>query len=81
MDDRFTSSPPVVLAGIYTRISYDPAGLRAGVERQRLDCEALCRSRGWKVAKYLEDYADARVMPTPQTKRLVKVLSWRNLSA
>lgn len=53
-----THSPrtlPAVRAGIYTRISYDPAGQRAGVERQRLDCEALCRSRGWEVARYLED--------------------------
>ncbi len=48
-------SLPAVRAGIYTRISYDPAGQRAGVERQRLDCEALCRSRGWDVARYLED--------------------------
>ncbi len=46
---------PAVLAGICTRISYDPAGQRAGVERQRLDCEALCRSHGWEVAGYLED--------------------------
>lgn len=30
-------------------------GQRAGVERQRLDCEALCRSRGWEVVRYLED--------------------------
>ena len=53
-----TPSPrslPAVRAGIYTRISYDPAGQRAGVERQRIDCEALCRSRGWEVGCYLED--------------------------
>ena len=31
----------VVRAGIYTRISSDPSGQRAGVERQRIDCEAL----------------------------------------
>jgi site-specific DNA recombinase len=48
-------SSPAVRAGIYTRISYDPAGQRAGVERQRLDCEALCHSRGWEVGCYLED--------------------------
>ena len=48
-------SSPAVRAGIYTRISYDPAGQRAGVERQRLDCEALCHSRGWEVGGYLED--------------------------
>ncbi len=46
---------PAVRAGIYTRISYDPGGQRAGVERQRRDCEALCLARGWEVATYLED--------------------------
>jgi DNA invertase Pin-like site-specific DNA recombinase len=46
---------PAVRAGIYTRISYDPAGQRAGVERQRIDCEALCLARGWEVVTYLED--------------------------
>lgn len=33
-------------AAIYTRISSDPGGQRAGVERQRRDCEALCIARG-----------------------------------
>ena len=74
-------SVPAVRAGIYTRISYDPAGQRAGVERQRLDCEGLCRSRGWEVAQYLEDYAEARVMPTCPTKRLIRPLRAANLSA
>ena len=55
MANHSASSPPVVRAGIYTRISYDPAGQRAGVERQRVDCEALCRSCGWEVARHLED--------------------------
>ncbi len=55
MTSHTPSSFPAVRAGIYTRISYDPAGQRAGVERQRLDCEALCRARGWEVARYLED--------------------------
>jgi site-specific DNA recombinase len=56
--DMTTHSPetsPAVRAAIYTRISYDPAGQRAGVERQRLDCEALCLARGWEVVTYLED--------------------------
>ena len=41
----------VVRAGIYTRISSDPSGQRAGVERQRVDCEALCVARGWESAE------------------------------
>lgn len=45
----------VLRAGIYTRISWDPDGQRAGVERQRVDCEALCADRGWEIAQYFED--------------------------
>ena len=45
-------TPPIVRAGIYTRISWDPEGQRAGVERQRVDCEVLCTARGWEIAGY-----------------------------
>lgn len=37
-------------AAIYARISSDPQGLRAGVERQEADCRGLIKSRGWKLA-------------------------------
>jgi imidazolonepropionase-like amidohydrolase len=43
-----------VRAGVYTRISSDPSGQRAGVERQRTDCEAYCLARGWHVAELFE---------------------------
>ena len=46
---------PVVRACIYTRISSDPSGQRAGVERQRVDCEAYCAARGWDVAEIFCD--------------------------
>lgn len=51
------SRPPsaIVRAAIYTRISSDPGGQRAGVERQRADCEALCVARGWEVGEVHED--------------------------
>jgi DNA invertase Pin-like site-specific DNA recombinase len=81
MVTRPNQNRPVVRAGIYTRISWDPDGQRAGVERQRVDCEALCTDRGWEVAQHYEDYADARVMPTPPKKPLVRALSSANLSA
>src|SRR5262245_1814242 len=42
-------------AAIYTRISLDKTGKRAGVERQRADCEALCKKRGWSVVDQFED--------------------------
>jgi site-specific DNA recombinase len=48
-------APPVTRAAIYTRISWDPEGQRAGVERQRVDCEALCAARDWEIAEYFED--------------------------
>ncbi len=64
-----TRTSLVVRAGIYTRISWDPDGQRAGVERQRADCEALCADRGWEIAHYFEDndlsaYSGKRRPPT-----------------
>jgi predicted site-specific integrase-resolvase len=40
---------------IYNRISNDPQGIEAGVERQRQDCEALAGRLGWQVAKVYVD--------------------------
>jgi DNA invertase Pin-like site-specific DNA recombinase len=37
-------------AALYLRISSDPSGLRAGVERQERDCRELAERRGWPVA-------------------------------
>lgn len=42
-------------AAIYVRISNDPTGLRAGVERQRDDCQQLCVRNGWDIAGVFED--------------------------
>jgi len=44
-------SLPAVKAGAYTRISSDPSGERAGVDRQRADCEGHCLARGWEVVE------------------------------
>jgi len=46
-------SSPAVKAGVSTRISSDPSGPRAGVERQRADCEAHGLARGWEVVEVL----------------------------
>ena len=40
---------------IYLRISDDEAGQRAGVERQRTDCEALVARNGWDLVERYED--------------------------
>ena len=54
-------SSPAVKAGVYTRISSDPSGQRAGVERQRADCEAHCLARGWDVVEvFCDNDAPAR---------------------
>ncbi len=44
-----------VRAGVYTRISSDPSGQCAGVERQRADCEDYCVARSWHFAELFED--------------------------
>jgi site-specific DNA recombinase len=38
-----------VTAAIYTRISHDPEGLQAGVDRQEQDCRQMAADRGWLV--------------------------------
>src|SRR3954447_673131 len=39
----------------YLRISSDRTGQKAGVDRQREDCERRCRERGWDVVAVEED--------------------------
>lgn len=78
-----------VRAGIYTRISWDPGGQRAGVERQRVDCEARCCERGWEIAQYFEDnersaYSGKRrpayegMLAAIEERRLDAVVAWHN---
>jgi site-specific DNA recombinase len=42
-------------AAIYTRLSSDPTGQRAGVTRQLEDCRALADRLGWDVFAYYDD--------------------------
>jgi len=60
-------------AGIYVRISSDPQGLRAGVERQEADCRALAESRGWTVAEVFadNDISAYSGKPRPEYKRML----------
>ena len=89
MATRTNQTSPVVRAGVYTRISWDLAGQRAGVERQRVDCEALCAERGWEIAQYLEDNdrsaysgkrraAYERLLTAVDDGRLDAVVTWYN---
>src|SRR5437588_7717714 len=89
MPTRPKQTSPVVRAGVYTRISWDPQGQRAGVERQRADCEALCAERGWEIAQYLEDNdasayrgkprrAYGRMLSAIEDGTLDAVVTWHN---
>src|SRR3984957_1590340 len=42
-------------AAVYTRISQDATGQRAGVTRQLEDCEALADRLGWEVTHHYDD--------------------------
>jgi site-specific DNA recombinase len=53
-------------AAIYTRISEDRLGDRAGVDRQRADCEDLIGRRGWELAGV---YVDNDVSATNGKRR------------
>ncbi len=58
----------VVTAAIYCRISHDPEGSQAGVERQEQDCRRMAADRGWVVLEpvYRENDTSAS---TPSKKR------------
>lgn len=50
-----TSSSPPARAVIYVRISSDPTGRAAGVERQEQDCRHLAEQLGWDVIDVRRD--------------------------
>jgi len=88
MPNRSRDSAPV-RAGVYTRISWDPGQQGAGVERQRLDCEALCAARGWEVAQLFEDNdvsaysgkprrAYERMLSAVEEGALDAIVTWHN---
>jgi DNA invertase Pin-like site-specific DNA recombinase len=79
----------IVRAAIYTRISSDPSGQRAGVERQRADCEALCAARGWEVGEVHEDNdcsaygrkprpAYERMLAAVESGTVAAIVTWHN---
>ncbi len=58
---------------IYNRISNDPQGIEAGVERQREDCHALAERLGWQVAEtYVDNDLSAWTgRPRPDYQRML----------
>ena len=56
-----------IRAGIYCRISRDWEGKQLGVERQREDCLAIAKKRGWTV---IEQYIDNDVSAAKTSKKV-----------
>lgn len=73
-------------AAIYVRISSDPEGQRAGVERQREDCERECTRRGWEFEVFEDNDASAyggkrrvgyqAMLTEVEAKRVGAVVAW-----
>ncbi len=65
--------PVPTRAAIYARISSDPEGTRAGVDRQLADCHGLAASLGWHVAEeYVDNDVSAyRGKPRPDYDRML----------
>jgi len=60
-------------AAVYVRISADPQGERAGVERQRRECEQLAERLGLTVVALFEDNDVSAYSgkPRPEFERLL----------
>ena len=80
---------PAGEAGVYTRISSDPSGQRAGVDCQRADCEAHCHTRGWDVVEVFCDndasaygrkprHAYERMLAAVETGKIDAIVTWHN---
>lgn len=67
------SNEGTTTAAVYVRISSDPAGERAGVERQRLECEQLADRHGLQVVATFEDNDVSAYSgkPRPEFERLL----------
>ena len=70
-------------AVIYVRISRDPEGLRAGVERQRVDCLRFCEERRWSVLGVYEDNDTSAYSGTPRNgyEALLRALKVQRVDA
>ena len=82
-------SSPAVKAGVYTRISSDPSGERAGADRQRADCEAHCLARAWEVVEVFcgndasaygrkPRRADEQMLAAVETRSIDAIVTWHN---
>ncbi len=58
-------------AAIYSRISHDPEGRQAGVERQEQDCRRMAAERGWTVLEPVYRENDTSASTKSKTRRPV----------
>lgn len=58
-------------AAIYTRISHDPEGRQAGVERQEQDCRRMAAERGWTVLEPVYRENDTSASTSSRKRRPV----------
>jgi site-specific DNA recombinase len=65
-------------AAIYARISSDPEGTRAGVDRQIADCHALAATLGWQVSgEYVDnDLSATKGKPRPKYQQLLSDIEY-----
>jgi site-specific DNA recombinase len=53
--DHASKNRSVIRAGLYLRLSRDPHGTRAAVERQEIELREMCAEMGWEVAEVYVD--------------------------
>ena len=71
-------------AAIYCRISSDPRGLKAGVERQEKECRELAEAKGWKVAQVFVDNdvsASKRKKRRPAYEEMLQAIRQKRVDA
>jgi site-specific DNA recombinase len=65
---------PVVRAAIYVRQSKDRGQTGLAIERQRADCERMCRERGWQIMRVITDNdVSATYGPRPGYSQLLSL--------
>lgn len=69
-----TTYESTVRAALYLRISRDSEDLGLGVARQRRDCEALAKAKGWHVVDVYEDndISASTTRPRPAYQRMAQ---------
>lgn len=68
-------------AAIYLRQSEDRDGNMLAVDRQRIDCQKLCQSRGWSWVEYVENDTSASTGTRPRYQDMLADIRAGKISA